>query len=61
MLSTAIANVLMVVINDEEINTLEGILHHEEGGDILPANIELSGLEVSILNALSREFQREPF
>lgn len=33
----------------------EGILHHEEGIDILPGNIELSGLEVSLVNVMSRE------
>ena len=33
----------------------EGILHHPEGVDLMPANIELSGLEVSLVNAMSRE------
>ena len=32
-----------------------GIIHHEEGIDFLPANIELSGLEVSLVNVMSRE------
>ncbi len=31
------------------------ILHHPEGVDLMPANIELSGLEVSLVNAMSRE------
>ena len=43
-LSVTIANKLIAVINEEEFNPYEGILHHEEGVDILPANIELSGL-----------------
>lgn len=47
-LSVTLANKLIAVINEEEFNPYEGILHHEEGVDILPANIELSGLEVSI-------------
>ena len=34
---------------------MEGILHHEEGVDLVPANIELSGLEVSLSNVMSRE------
>ena len=38
-----------------ECRTL-GILHHEEGVDLLPCNIELSGLEVSLIKAWSREF-----
>ena len=34
---------------------MEGILHHEEGIDLMPGNIELSGLEVSLVNVMSRE------
>jgi len=30
-------------------------LHHEEGVDIIPTNIELSGMEISLVNAMSRE------
>ena len=33
----------------------EGILHHPEGIDLVPANIELSGMEVALVNAMSRE------
>lgn len=33
----------------------EGILHHEEGVDLLPASIELSGMDVSLVNVMSRE------
>ena len=33
----------------------EGILHHPEGIDLLPANIALAGTEVSLVNAMSRE------
>ena len=32
-----------------------GILHHQEDIDLLPANIELSGMEVSLVNFMSRE------
>lgn len=54
-LSVTLANKLIAVINEEEFNPYEGILHHQEGVDILPANIELSGLEVSIVNVFARE------
>ena len=54
-LSVTLANKLIAVINEEEFNPYEGILHHEEDVDILPANIELSGLEVSIVNVFARE------
>lgn len=33
----------------------EGLLHHPEGVDLMPANIMLSGLEVSLVNAMNRE------
>ena len=50
-----LATIMMKVINEEEIDPAEGVLHHEEGVDLIPANIELSGLEVSFANAMSRE------
>ena len=50
-----LATIMMKVINEEEIDPMEGILHHEEGVDLVPANIELSGLEVSLANTMSRE------
>ena len=50
-LSTA----MMQAIEDQLITVTEGILHHEEKVDLLPANIELAGLEVSLINAMSRE------
>lgn len=40
---------------DEPFVYNEGILHHEEGVDIIPTNIELSGMEISLVNAMSRE------
>lgn len=54
-LEVTLATVLGKIINDEEIQPGEGILHHEEGIDLMPANIELSGLEVSLVNVMSRE------
>ena len=42
------------VIRDEPFTTDEGILHHSEGVDLMPANIELSALEMSLVNAMSR-------
>ena len=50
-LSTA----MMQAIEDQPVTVAEGILHHEEKVDLLPANIELAGLEVSLINAMSRE------
>ena len=50
-----LANVLTAVINEEEVNPVGGILHHEEDIDIMPGNIELSALEVVMGNVMSRE------
>ncbi len=54
-LPTTIATVMGKVITDTPIEPREGILQHYEGVDLLPANIELSGMEVSLVNAMSRE------
>jgi chromosome partitioning protein len=54
-LEITLATVLGKLINDEEVDAAEGILHHDEGVDIMPGNIELSGLEVSLVNVMSRE------
>ncbi len=42
-------------MNDQRIPPGEGILHHAEGVDLIPANIELAGLEVSLVNSMNRE------
>lgn len=44
------------IIRDEPIQIGEGVLHHKEGVDLIPANIELSGMEMSLVNAMSREY-----
>ena len=49
------ASVMGSLIKDEEVEPMDGILHHEEGIDLMPGNIELSGLEVSLVNVMSRE------
>ena len=43
------------VIQDQPVEPKEGILSHEEGVDLIPANITLSGMEVALVNAMSRE------
>ena len=54
-LEVTLATIMGNLINDEEVEPGEGILHHEEGIDLMPGNIELSGLEVSLVNVMSRE------
>lgn len=54
-LKITLATIIMNVINEEEMEPGYGILHHQEGVDLLPANMELSGLEVILANVMSRE------
>ena len=54
-LDETLASIMGKMIEDKPINPQEGILHHAEGVDLMPANIELSGMEVSLVNAMSRE------
>lgn len=54
-LPETLATVLMNIVNEVTFEDSLGILHHEEGIDLLPANIELAGLEVSLVNFMSRE------
>ncbi|MDD5999029.1 MAG: AAA family ATPase [Lachnospiraceae bacterium] len=55
-IEVTLATNLAKVMNEEEIDVMDGILSHEENIDILPCNIELSGLEVSMVNAMRREY-----
>lgn len=50
-----LSTVMQDIIDDKAFDASEGILHHKEGVDLLPSNIELSGLEVRLINAISRE------
>lgn len=54
-LSPTLSDMMGKIIMEKPIAPGEGILHHAEGVDLMPANIELSGLEVSLVNAISRE------
>ena len=50
-----ISTMLEKTMNEKNILPNEGILHHDEGVDLMPANIELSGMEVTLVNTMSRE------
>ena len=54
-LPTTLSTLMAKAINDQSIPPGEGILHHAEGVDLIPANIELAGLEVSLVNCMNRE------
>ena len=54
-LGVTISDLMADAMESRETRKGEGILHHEEGVDFIPANISLSGLEVSLVNAMNRE------
>ena len=54
-LTVTLSELMTKVMEDRTLTPGEGILHHKEGVDLLPANITLAGTEVSLVNAMSRE------
>lgn len=54
-LGVTLSDIMEGIIEEQPLTPGEGILHHEENIDLLPANISLSGLEVSLVNAMNRE------
>lgn len=54
-LPVTLSDVMGKVLTDQSLPPGEGILHHAEGVDLMPASIQLSGIEVSLVNAMSRE------
>lgn len=54
-LDITLVTLMKKIVNDEPWEIKEGILYHEEGIAFLPANIELAGLETTLVNVISRE------
>lgn len=54
-LQITITTIMEHIINDNLADPLMGILHQPEGVDLMPANIQLSGMEVTLVNTMSRE------
>ena len=54
-LGITLATKLTEVIKETMNDPLEGILHHDEGVDLIPSNFELSAMEFNLVNAMSRE------
>ena len=55
-LPNTIGTLMNDTIQDKDVNTENAILHHKEGVDLIPSNLELSALEMSLVNAMSREY-----
>ena len=54
-LDSTLANVMERIVDDEEFKSGYALLRTEEGIDLMPSNIELSGIEVRLVNEMSRE------
>ena len=54
-LPNTLSTIMQDIIDDKSVDVSKSIMHHDEGVDLLPSNIELSGLEVRLINAISRE------
>lgn len=54
-LESTIANVMERIVEDKEIEPGFAVVQTKEGIDLMPANIELSGIEVRLVNEMSRE------
>lgn len=59
-LDVTVSTVMQNIIDNREMPMDYGIIHHREGVDLLPANIELSAFEVGLVNVMSREYHRRP-
>ena len=55
-LQNTIGTLMTDTIQDRQINAGDAILNHKEGIDLIPSNLDLSALEMSLVNAMSREF-----
>ena len=54
-LPVTLSTIMQNIIDVKSVDGKQGILHHNEGVDLVPSNIELSGFEVRLINAMSRE------
>ncbi len=55
-LDVTIATLFESIIEDKAVDFRKAILRHEEGVDLIPANIELSAMEMQLVTAMSREY-----
>lgn len=54
-LEMTLTELMTKMMQDLPVMPEDGILHHQEMVDLIPANIALAGLEVSLVNVMSRE------
>ena len=54
-LDITLADLMRKIIKEEKLKKGEGILTHKEGVNLIPSNLELSSMEMNLVNAMSRE------
>ncbi len=54
-LQQTLSSKLSAVMREEQQDPFSGILSHEEKVDLVPSNLDLSALEMSLVTAMSRE------
>ena len=54
-ITESLVEILDMVVNEDDIPDGFGIIHHSENVDLLPSNIGLSSVEISLVNIMSRE------
>jgi chromosome partitioning protein len=54
-LEKSLGRLMYLVTKDCKPIVEDTILHHEEGVDMIPSNLDLSSMEISLVNAMSRE------
>lgn len=54
-LNSTLANVMQSTVEDKELTSGFCLLKTEEGIDLMPSNIELSGIEIRLVKEMSRE------
>ena len=54
-LDVSLSSLMQSVVDDEQPPS-DAIITHPEGVDLLPSNIELSGMETGLFNVMSREY-----
>lgn len=54
-LDVSTASIMRKIVENKPLTEKEGILHHKEGVDFLPANLELSAMDMVLVNAMNRE------
>ncbi len=55
-LECTLANIMMDIISDKDVDISTGILKTTEGIDLIPSSIALASVDVQLTNVLSREY-----